>query len=165
MKKATKKKLMGESEFQREILKAFKDDPNITFYRRNVGGMENKNGDYVCFGEAGQSDIWGIIAVYRCPFCNRPQEGVHVEIELKSATGTLTAKQKKWIETVKAYFRFACFLSPSIITLRQGAGFFTHTVSRGGAGAARSLQSTAPFLTNERSKEFIDVQEANEHVL
>ena len=97
MKKATKKKLMSESEFQRHVLAAFKDDPNIKIFRRNVGGMKDDNGDYVRFGEAGQSDLWGWIVAYRCPSCNRLLEGIHFEIELKSGNGKLTEKQKNWL--------------------------------------------------------------------
>ena len=107
-----KKQLMSESEFQRHVLAAFKDDPNITIHRRNVGGIKKEDDSYVRFGEAGQSDLWGIISEYRCPFCNRPQEGVHFEIELKSATGKLTAKQEQWINTVKAYNGIAIVLRP-----------------------------------------------------
>jgi len=103
---------MKESEFQRHILKSFRNDPNIKMFRRNCGGMEDKKGQFVRFGEAGQSDLWGMIKEYRCPFCNRPQCGVHFEIELKSAKGTLTARQEKWIDFVKANNGIVIVLRP-----------------------------------------------------
>ena len=93
---------MSESVFQREILKAFKDDPNIKVFRRNVGGMEDKEGQFVRFGETGQSDLYGWVVEHRCSFCNRLQEGTHFEIELKSASGKLTPAQEKWLKMVAA---------------------------------------------------------------
>ena len=112
IKKAPKKKLMSENQFQKEILKAFKDDPNIKIFRRNIGGMTKENGDYVRYGEAGQSDLWGWIVKHRCPFCNRLQEGTHFEIELKSENGKLTPKQINWINFVAANNGIAIVLYP-----------------------------------------------------
>ena len=111
-KKAVKKKLMSESQFQKEILKAFKDDDNIKIFRRNVGGMRDDNGQFVRFGEAGQSDLYGWIVQHWCPFCNRCCEGTHFEIELKSADGTLTPEQEKWLKMVAANNGIAIVLRP-----------------------------------------------------
>ena len=107
-----KPKPMSESQFQKEILKAFKDDPNIKIFRRNIGGTKKENGDYVRYGEAGQSDLYGWIVEHRCPFCNRLQEGTHFEIELKSADGKLTDKQKNWLEMVARNNGIAIVLRP-----------------------------------------------------
>ena len=107
-----RQKLMSESVFQKEILKAFKDDPNIKMFRRNCGGMEKEDGKYVKFGEAGQSDLWGWIVTCYCPFCNRRCDGVHFEIELKSAKGILTTRQEKWIDFVMQNNGIAIVLRP-----------------------------------------------------
>ena len=107
-----KRELMSESQFMKEILKAFKDDDNVKIFRRNCGGMKDKNGQYVKFGEAGQADLWGIIASYRCYFCNRLCQGVHFEIELKSEKGELTDKQVEWLQMVGEYNGIALVLRP-----------------------------------------------------
>jgi len=111
-KKVGKKKLMSESQFQKEILKAFKDDPNIKIFRRNIGGTKKENGSYVRYGQTGQSDLYGWIVEHRCPFCNRLQEGTHFEIELKSADGKLTDKQKEWLEMAARNNAIALLLRP-----------------------------------------------------
>ena len=71
MTKTAKPKLMSESTFQEELLKAFEHDDDIKIFRHNVGGMTGASGKYVQFGKKGQSDIYGIVREYRCPFCNR----------------------------------------------------------------------------------------------
>ena len=103
---------MSESQFQKEILKAFKNDENVKIFRRNVGGMPGQSGGYVQFGEKGMSDLWGWVVACRCPNCNRLQEGFHFEIELKSADGKLTVEQKKWIDFVAKNNGIAIVLRP-----------------------------------------------------
>jgi len=107
-----RKKLMSESVFQKHILKAFKDDPNIKVFRRNIGGMKDDKGQFVRFGETGQSDLYGWVVEHRCSFCNRLQEGTHFEIELKSASGKLTPAQEKWLKMVAANNGIAIVLRP-----------------------------------------------------
>jgi len=101
-----------ESEFQRAILAAFDGDENIKMYRRNIGGMTDKNKQFIKFGQAGQSDLWGFIKELRCPFCNRADYGVHFEIEVKSSNGKVSEEQKQWIEFVKKNNGIAFVLYP-----------------------------------------------------
>ena len=101
-KQVAKPKLMTESQFQKEILTAFKNDANIKIFRRNVGGMPSQSGGYVQFGDKGMSDLWGWVVEHRCPRCNRLQEGTHFEIELKSVEGKLTVEQKNCWASVLA---------------------------------------------------------------
>jgi len=112
MAKTPKVKLMSESAFMKEILKAFKDDDNVLLRRQNVGGMENKNGDYVKFGEVGQSDLWGIIKSHRCHFCNRLSQGIYLAIELKSEKGALSPAQELWLDMVNEYNGIYLVLRP-----------------------------------------------------
>ena len=94
-------KPMSERELLREIMKAFEHDAIITLHRRNVGGMQNNKGQFVRFGEPGQSDLFGTIKAYRCHVCGMLCEGITLEIEVKSAKGKLTAKQVAWQEKVR----------------------------------------------------------------
>jgi len=116
VKKAVKPKLMSESDFQKAILNAFKDDDNIKMFRRNVGAartvQSNGKKGFIRFAEAGQSDLWGWIVQYMCPFCNRKCEGTHFEIELKSADGKLTPAQEDWLVMVAESNGIALVLRP-----------------------------------------------------
>ena len=107
---------MKEVEFQRYILSAFEHEPNIMMFRRNVGGMrkESESGkkSYVCFGEAGQSDLYGWIVEHRCRFCNKVQYGTHFEIEVKSDKGKPTATQLAWLNKVAQSNGIAILLYP-----------------------------------------------------
>lgn len=58
--------------------------PNLRLFRRNVA-TATLHGTKVKFGIAGQCDLYGLL-----------KGGRHLEIELKSATGTLNLEQKAW---------------------------------------------------------------------
>jgi hypothetical protein len=111
MKSPKKQPTIKEHDFQKQILSAFEKHPNIMLYRRNTGAVkfDNPNGGkrFVKFSEAGQSDLWGIISEYRCPFCNKKQYGVHVEIELKrvrlKSGKNVTELQRAWLHKVADY--------------------------------------------------------------
>jgi len=62
--------------------------------------MKDDKGQFVRFGQAGQSDLWGWLVEHRCPFCNRAQYGVHFEIEVKSDKGKPTDAQLEWLAMV-----------------------------------------------------------------
>ena len=96
---------MKESTFQKCILDAFAHDRNVKMFRRNVGGMKDQKGQFVRFGQAGQSDLYGWIVEHRCPFCNRPQWGTYFAIEVKGLDkngkpGKLTQAQADYLEMV-----------------------------------------------------------------
>ena len=110
--KTVPKKPMSEKQFQQFLLEAFRDDPNINLFRRNVGGMTGAGGKYVQFGEPGMSDIWGIVHEHRCPLCNRLLEGTHLELELKTETGQLTDEQERWLRFVAKKNGIAMVLRP-----------------------------------------------------
>jgi transcription elongation factor Elf1 len=108
---------MTEHEFQKHILQAFDGHPNIMLYRRNTGAatIANPNGKkrFIRFSEAGQSDIWGVIKAYRCPFCNKVQYGVHLEIELKVGKNKMTERQREWLQQIDRFNGIAMELRPS----------------------------------------------------
>ena len=103
---------MKESEFLRQILQAFQDDPNVKMFRRNVGMMKNDKGRPVRFGKVGMSDLFGWIDEHRCPFCNRRQFGTHFEIEVKNEKGKLTESQRDWLEFVAEHCGIALEVHP-----------------------------------------------------
>jgi predicted Zn-ribbon and HTH transcriptional regulator len=103
---------MQESEFQKHILAAFDGDDNVKMFRRNVGGLTDKNGQFIRFGQVGQSDLWGWIVEHRCPFCNRIQWGTHFEMEVKSDKGKATAAQLAWLKMVARNNGIAVLIHP-----------------------------------------------------
>ena len=116
---------MKESEFQQMILDAFEGDKNILLFRQNTGGVEREHKGkkrYIPFGTPGQSDLWGVIAVHHCPFCNRLLEGTFFGIELKSDKGKLSPLQRQWLQRVARYNGIAMELRPcdvDLVRLRQ----------------------------------------------
>ena len=106
------KPAMPESEFQKHILAAFDGDRNIKMFRRNIGGLTKENGQFIRFGQAGQSDLYGWIVEHRCPFCNRVQYATHFEIEVKSDKGTPTAAQLAWLNMVAENNGIAILIHP-----------------------------------------------------
>jgi len=103
---------MSESTFQRYILAAFDGDENVKMFRRNVGGFEGKKGQYIRFGQSGQSDLWGWITEHRCLFCDRVQFGTHFEIEVKSDKGKPTQMQLNWLQMVAENNGIAILVHP-----------------------------------------------------
>lgn len=74
-----------ESELQAALLLAAPAClPRVRLFRRNIGKAK-KNGYTVQFGITGQCDLYALV-----------RGGRHIEIELKSATGTLEPEQKDW---------------------------------------------------------------------
>ena len=72
------------------MLKAPKVMPNLRLFRRGVARVrirDEKSGKHrvIRFGIAGQCDLYGI-----------EKGGKHIEIELKSETGSLSAEQEAW---------------------------------------------------------------------
>ena len=113
-RKATKKKVkISESKFQKWVLDAFEHDRNVILFRRNVGAYKTEDGRFIRFSEKGQSDLWGIIKSFRCSQCNRLQEGVHAEIELKTGNNKLTIDQQEWLCTVADWNGIAICVYPA----------------------------------------------------
>ena len=118
-KKTTKKKVftMSEKVFVKYIKDAFEYDDQLKLHRRNVGAGKARSGRFMRFGEPGQSDLFGIIAKWKCPFCQQQREGVSVEIEVKGIgkdgkRGKPTAAQLKWLDTVEKNNGIALLLYP-----------------------------------------------------
>ena len=112
-RKTTKKIKIPESEFQKWVLDAFKHDRDVILFRRNVGAHKTDDGRFIRFAEKGQSDLWGIAKSFRCPQCNRLQEGVHAELELKTGNNKLTSDQKEWLNTVANWNGIAICIYPA----------------------------------------------------
>lgn len=75
-----------ESELQRRLLDEYaRHLPELRLFRRMVGKAD-VGGREIAFGIRGQSDLYGYW-----------QGGAAVEVELKSATGSLREEQKRWI--------------------------------------------------------------------
>ena len=74
-----------ESTLQSALLLAAPSElPNVRFFRRNVG-VAKMRGATVSFAVAGQCDLYGLV-----------KGGRALEVELKSATGTLEPDQRDW---------------------------------------------------------------------
>lgn len=67
------------------LLAAPRELPNVRFFRRNVG-VAKMRGTTVSFAVPGQCDLYGYLRL----------TGRVVEVELKSATGTLGPEQRDW---------------------------------------------------------------------
>ena len=81
-----------ETTLQRELLAALPSKlPHVRLYRRMVGVAEVR-GTKVRFGIAGQCDLHGFTHAGRA-----------VEVELKSASGTLSAEQKAWRNSLQGW--------------------------------------------------------------
>jgi len=86
-----------ESKLQTALLLAApRELPDLRLFRRNVGSGQfvdyAGHGRVVQFGIAGQADLYTIA-----------RGGMHTEVELKSATGTLSTEQKKWADFCHAW--------------------------------------------------------------
>lgn len=75
---------MSETDLMRQILVAVSALPGALFWRVNVGVAKTFDGRTITYGLPGQADLAGI---YR---------GRHVEIEVKTAKGRLSANQIRW---------------------------------------------------------------------
>lgn len=76
-----------ESQLQaRLLLVAPERLPTLRLFRRNISTV-NLRGYKVQFGIPGQGDLYGLV-----------RGGRHLEIELKSATGSLNPEQRAWRE-------------------------------------------------------------------
>jgi hypothetical protein len=76
---------MTESAIQKQIINYLKDQPDIFFFRNNVGRKKN-----MYFGYKGSGDILGII---------KPS-GRFISIEIKDAKGKLSKEQVEFMETI-----------------------------------------------------------------
>jgi hypothetical protein len=77
---------MTELDLQRELLIAApRELPTLRLFRRNIVNATSAFGVRMRAGIKGQCDLYGVV-----------RGGRHLEIELKSATGSLRAEQKAW---------------------------------------------------------------------
>lgn len=92
--------VLPESKVLKAIEKYFAFDKDIMLRRRNVGGAMKGN-RFIKFGNAGESDLWGIVKCVKCPRCGEMLgEGVHVEIEVKRYKGKLSPLQCDYLRKV-----------------------------------------------------------------
>ncbi len=96
---------LPEREVVRAVQNFFALSRNVRVWRRNTGAVTadyHSHRRFVRFGEAGMSDVWGIIRKMTCPECGRvTRTGVHLEIECKKFGGKLTEAQKEYLELVR----------------------------------------------------------------
>lgn len=82
-----------ESKIQRAIVVRL-DRLGVRLFRRNVGAMADKAGNFVRFAAAGQADLWG---------CLPASHGArHVEIEVKRPGNKPTPNQFAWLREMTA---------------------------------------------------------------
>ncbi len=79
----------SEKAIQNDILRTFGVLPWLRIWRRNVGVgdyYDRRTGRHrkVRFGEPGMADLWAVV------------NGLHIEIEVKSATGRQSKDQRCW---------------------------------------------------------------------
>ena len=98
---------LSEADFLKMILEIFEGDPNILLWRQNTGTfpLANRDGTTRMFraGQKGAADITGIIKEYRCGYCNRLQQGIRIEIEVKGTDGKLSDHQNEWLDNISEY--------------------------------------------------------------
>lgn len=75
-----------ESKIQRAIVVRL-GRLGVKLFRRNVGAMRDRAGNYVRFAAPGQSDLWGL-----------DRTGRHWEIEAKRPGNKPTPKQLAWLQ-------------------------------------------------------------------
>lgn len=115
--KSKKHKGIPERDVLKYVLDYFKFDPNVELYRRNVASMSitdgNKKARFIRCGAKGQADVWGVIAIVRCPRCGEEVcYGKHVEIECKRYGGKLSTEQIDWLHRMKKMNSIALVVSP-----------------------------------------------------
>lgn len=79
-----------ESKVQRAIVERL-SRLGVRLWRRNVGAMRDKAGNFVRFAAAGQSDLWGV-----------DRSGRHWEVEVKRPGNRPTAAQLVWLRDMTA---------------------------------------------------------------
>jgi hypothetical protein len=87
----------NESKTLRAILLEFGAHPDIRLFRNNVGRLQDRKGRWVQYGLCvGSSDIigWKVDSGAPVPFAR------FVALEVKSATGTLTKEQERFLRIV-----------------------------------------------------------------
>lgn len=104
---------MSEKKTQNDILRAFGTIPQLRLWRANVG-VARIDRRIVRFGIAGQADLTGILP-----------DGRRLEVEVKSATGRQTARQKDFQDMIER-FHGVYILARSVEDMRRqlaAAGF------------------------------------------
>ena len=82
-----------ESKVQRAIVERL-SRLGVKLWRRNVGAMTDKAGNFVRFAAAGQSDLYG--------FLPASHGARHIEIEVKRPGNKPTAAQLAWLKDMTA---------------------------------------------------------------
>jgi len=81
---------VSEHQVQSQILDYLRYN-HFFFWRNNSGGLVDKRGILVRFGQVGSPDIMAL------------KNGKFYAIEVKSATGKLSERQKMWLDEAKEY--------------------------------------------------------------
>ncbi len=92
-----------EAAVLRAIFHHVGSQPDYRLWRMNTGSAVNlASGRRVQFGMPGQADLTGIRRT-TCPYCGAPGPGQRVEIETKSATGTLKEHQATYGNVIRQF--------------------------------------------------------------
>lgn len=96
----------SEAQVLAAILREIGSRPDVRLWRANAGAARDvRTGRIVRFGVPGQADLSGIwLAPIECPECGHIQHtGRRLEIECKSATGRLSAEQRRFLEMIRRF--------------------------------------------------------------
>ncbi len=81
----------SEKQIQNEIIRQYGTRPDLRIWRANTG-VADMGGRTVAFGLPGQADLSGIL-----------MDGRRLEIEVKSATGTLSERQRQFRDMIERF--------------------------------------------------------------
>lgn len=94
---------MREQELQNQIRLAI-SKPNVKMFRNNVGSIEGKDGRRVTFGLCvGSSDLIGFTSKTITADMVGQQVAVFTALEVKTPTGKVSPKQRKFIEMINKH--------------------------------------------------------------
>ncbi len=117
----------GCPEFQKMILGAFRDDPDIFLFRNNIGAVRREykgKESFIHFGVKGSSDILGIAKKPSCSACGCPTGvGTLISIECKTNKGKVRTEQQDWIDNINKMGGIAFVIRPGtdkdLLKIRQ----------------------------------------------
>ena len=93
---------MTAPQIQQQIRLACSRGP-VRLWRNNTGTLRDQHGRPVTFGLArGSSDLIGYRTVTVTPEMVGQQVAVFTSLEVKAATGRVSAEQRQWLEVVAA---------------------------------------------------------------
>ena len=106
-----------EKEVQAACLQWLCTLPEVRVWRRNVGAMAGRSvagkSWYVKFGEAGMSDLEGMM------------HGIHLEIEIKRSGKKPTLDQYRWLEEIRRFGGIAFWCDTIDMCVEETRAAFT----------------------------------------